>query len=182
VLLGGAIILAAVFLAVRGWDNIHTVEAGQMYRSAQLSPKTLEKFIQEQGLRSILNLRGERQTSRWFQQETAVAQAHGIGYYSFKLSASALVAPETLERILDCIDRAAKPMLVHCQGGSDRTGLVVAVWLFAKQRRTPEEAGRHLSLRYGHFPWLWSSTDAMDKSFQNYVAQRGATISRALQP
>jgi undecaprenyl-diphosphatase len=176
------LLLGGMFLAVRGWNNIHVVEEERIYRSAQLDPETLGRFIEEHGIRSILNLRGRHPDSHWYQQETAVAQEHGVILYDRKLSALKPVAPETLDEIADCVDRAPKPLLIHCEGGADRTGLVVSAWLFASRHLPANAAAGQLSLRYGHFPWLWSDTDAMDHSYWDYVAARGGITTRAERP
>ncbi|WP_051202391.1 tyrosine-protein phosphatase [Desulfovibrio aminophilus] len=174
--------LGALFLAVRGWNNIHVVEEGRIYRSAQLDPETLGRFIEKHGIRSILNLRGRHPDSHWYQQETAVAREHGVVLYDRKLSALEPVAPGTLDEIMDCVDRTPKPLLIHCEGGADRTGLVVSAWLFASRHLPASDAAGQLSLRYGHFPWLWSDTDAMDHSYWDYVAARGGITTQAERP
>lgn len=159
------------WFGVRGADNLHVVQEGVVYRSAQMDPDTLRRTIKDKGIRSVLNLRGEKPDSRWFQRETDAVQALGVQHLSHKLSALKEVSPEELEGILRTMDAAPKPLLVHCEGGSDRTGLVVAAWVFSREHQRPEVAHEQLSLRYGHFPYLWSSTDAMDHSFWNYVRQ-----------
>lgn len=161
------------WFGVRGADNLHVVQEGVVYRSAQMDPDTLRRTIEVKGIRSVLNLRGEKSDSRWFQKETDAVRALGVQHLSHKLSALKEVSPEELEGILRTMDAAPKPLLVHCEGGSDRTGLVVAAWVFSREHQRPEVAHEQLSLRYGHFPYLWSSTDAMDHSFWNYVRQAG---------
>jgi hypothetical protein len=36
--------------------------------------------------------------------------------------------------------------------------------------RSADEAGRQLSIRYGHFPYIWNNTAAMDASFKKFLA------------
>lgn len=168
----------ALWFGVRGPDNLHAVTEGTVYRSAQMSDATLARTIEDKGIKSIMNLRGEKPDSRWFQKEMAVARAHGVLHLEHKLSALEEVSPQELEDILRVMDRAPKPLLVHCEGGSDRTGLVAAAWAFSREHKSPEVAHKQLSLRYGHFPYLWSNTDAMDRSFWNYVRQAGAAAQQ----
>jgi protein tyrosine/serine phosphatase len=65
-------------------------------------------------------------------------------------------------------------VLIHCQSGADRTGLVAAIYEYAVAARPAEEAEEQLSLRYGHVPYLWSRTGAMDRSFEIFVRQKPA--------
>lgn len=166
------------WFGVRGADNLHVVQEGVVYRSAQMDPDTLRRTIKDKGIRSVLNLRGEKPDSRWFQKETDVVRALGVQHLSHKLSALEEVSPEEIEGILRTMDAAPKPLLVHCEGGSDRTGLVVAAWVFSREHQRPEMAHEQLALRYGHFPYLWSSTGAMDRSFWNYVRHANATAQQ----
>ncbi|MHC1700777.1 MAG: tyrosine-protein phosphatase [Humidesulfovibrio sp.] len=175
-LLAAVLVLALAggfWFGVRGPDNLHIVQEEVVYRSAQMDPNTLRRTIEDKGIKSVLNLRGEKPDSQWYKKETGVVQALGVQHLSHKLSALAEVSPQELEDILRVMDGAPKPLLVHCEGGSDRTGLVVAAWAFSREHQRPEVAHEQLSLRYGHFPYLWSSTDAMDRSFWNYVRQAG---------
>jgi hypothetical protein len=64
---------------------------------------------------------------------------------------------------------AAKPLLIHCKAGSDRTGLVAALYRYAVAGEPAEQAVSELSLHFGHFPYLTSETGAMDDSFGTYV-------------
>lgn len=161
----------AAWFALR--DNFHTVAEGLVYRSAQPSPAGFASYAREYGIRSVLNLRGRMPDSHWYKEELAATRALGLAHFDHKLSAMREVDPAELDEILSVIARAPKPILIHCQGGADRTGLVCAVWELTAGRLSPAEAGEELSLWYGHFPYLWSHTDAMDKSFWRYTRLDG---------
>jgi protein tyrosine/serine phosphatase len=72
-----------------------------------------------------------------------------------------------MEKLVDIVQNAKKPILIHCKAGADRTGLVSALYLYSIGDKN---ASRMLSLKYGHFPYLFSPTKAMDESFKNYQA------------
>jgi protein tyrosine/serine phosphatase len=63
---------------------------------------------------------------------------------------------------------APKPILIHCQAGADRTGLVSVLYLQQIAGIDEETAEEQLSVRFGHIgiPYL-SSTFAMDRSWEN---------------
>ena len=92
-------------------------------------------------------------------------------HYDLPLSANSLVDPATMARISALLRSAPKPVLIHCQSGADRSGLVAALYEYAIAARPLEDAQEQLSLLYGHFPYLWSRTGAMDKSFETFVRQ-----------
>jgi protein tyrosine/serine phosphatase len=154
--------------------NIHTVEPGALYRSAQLGESALTDVIDDYHIRSVINLRGADPQASWYRSEIAVSRARGVLHYDLPLSANNLVDPGTLAKIAALLRQAPKPVLIHCQSGADRSGLVAAIYEYAIAARSPAEAATQLSLRYGHVPYLWSRSGAMDKSFENFVRENSA--------
>lgn len=155
---------------IHGTGNIHTVEPGELYRSATLSQSTLARLVGERGIRTIVNLRGD-EDSDWFAAERGLAAKNGIDLLSFHLSAKDIPARKTLEEIVFVLQTAPRPILVHCKSGSDRTGLIAAIYDYALSGKTAEQAARQLSFDYGHFPWLGSRTAAMDEAFTRFAAE-----------
>jgi protein tyrosine/serine phosphatase len=100
-----------------------------------------------------------------------MAAVHDLGltHYDFPISAKRFVTGVQMAQILDILRRAPKPLLIHCQSGSDRSGLVAALFEYAIAHAGAAQADRQLSLVYGHFPYLTSRTGAMDASFWAYV-------------
>lgn len=150
--------------------NVHTVEPELLYRSGQLDDDDLEALIRRRGIRSILNLRGVHPQEAWSREETLVAAEYGIDYYAVPISARSIPDMATMTRIAQIMKDAPKPILVHCQGGADRSGLASAIFEYAVEGDTAVEAAEQLSLRYGHFPWLGSRTAAMDEAFARFVS------------
>src|SRR5690606_6151821 len=108
-------------------ENLMAVVPGGVYRSAQPSGSELDAFIDRLGLRSVLNLRGERGGSEWLAEERAVSRARGVEHYTVRLSAKDLPPAQRLREIVAILDGAPRPLLLHCQGGVERSGLVGAV-------------------------------------------------------
>jgi hypothetical protein len=64
------------------------------------------------------------------------------------------------------LDQAQYPILFHCQGGADRSGLTATLYLNLYQGLPLDEAEPlGLSWRFGHFTW---SAGAMDAFFNLY--------------
>jgi protein tyrosine phosphatase (PTP) superfamily phosphohydrolase (DUF442 family) len=165
-------ILGAYVLWVLFTGNLYPVVDGEYYRSAQLEPARLEQVIRNYGIRSILNLRGAQPGDPSYEGEVALAKRLNVGHYDVALSARKTVSPEELEAILALLRQAPKPVLIHCESGADRTGLISAV-VRIEQGDPPMQARRQLGLRYGHFPWLGNATVAMDESFDAYLEAKG---------
>jgi len=147
--------------------NFHTVIEGQLYRSAQPTPAQLETYVREHGIKTVINLRGEDAKANWYGPEIAAAQNLGVEHIDFKMSASTELTPQRAEEIVAIMAAAPKPILIHCQSGSDRSGLVSALYSNRIAGEAAETAERQLSFYYGHvgIPHL-SSAYAMDKSWE----------------
>ncbi len=179
----GAILGAALLtvgLSIAGWSgylaetgNIHTVIPGRLYRSAELSRDGFEQVIVRFHIRTVINLRGADPGQPWYENELAAAYAVGAHHIDIRMSATHMPSPAKLHEIETVLADAEPPILVHCQGGADRSGLVAALYEFWIAHRPPSEAGAQLSFRYGHFPWLGNRTVAMDEAWR-YVVRQGS--------
>jgi protein tyrosine/serine phosphatase len=151
--------------------NFNVVEAGVLYRSAQPDRDDLIAAARQHGIKSVLNLRGRNTGSPWYDEEIAASRELGLAHYDYPISAHRVVTRQQIAEILDILRQAPKPLLVHCASGSDRAGLVSALYRFALAGAKAEEADQELSLVYGHFPYLTSRTVAMGDSFWAYVRE-----------
>lgn len=131
-------------------ENFDVVEGGALYRSAQLSPDRLEFYIEQYGIKSVLNLRGEHPELQWWLDEKAVLENKSIAFYNVALSANTLTSKENIRTILHVFDTAPRPILIHCRAGVDRTGEVAALWVLDQQKKTTKEALEELSVWHRH--------------------------------
>lgn len=172
--LGSLLICAGVVplaygLVVWGQGNFHAISEGKAYRSRQLNRYELTGVVRDHGIKSVLNLRGRNPEAAWYREEILGAEALGLRHYDYGISANHEVDDRNVEAILAILRDAPKPILIHCKSGADRTSLAAALYLYRVECRSRDEAERQLSLRYGHFPFLWSSTIAMDRTFERYA-------------
>ena len=172
--------VVAYVLYLLAVDNFHVVSPGQVYRSRQMSGRTLARVIPQYGIKSLLNLRGANSDQSWYRVETNTAHQFGVEHFDFALSAGREVTDGEIEKILAIIRAAPKPVLIHCQAGADRTGLVSALYCLVIQGQPPAQADQQLTIWYGHIPWL--QTIAMDHSFWRYVSNHAAPAELNFQP
>lgn len=147
--------------------NFHEVVPGELYRSAQITPQRLVEYQKAVGIRTVVNLRGENIGAGWYDEEIAAARALGIGHRDFGMSAGQRFPKERAAELIDLLRSAPKPVLIHCKGGADRSGLVAALYLAAIADAGEAAAEGQLSLRFGHvgIPVL-SAAYAMDESWE----------------
>ncbi len=147
------------------FDNFHSVEEGQFYRSQQLSPLVLDKHIKTNGIKTLICLRGDGDTE-WWRNEKAVAEHNGTLVFSLSLSAVYLTTKTDLMKILTIFQEAPRPILVHCIGGADRTGEVSALWVLDQQKKDKSEALKQLAITYGHRKYKNSAKDFLIEIWQ----------------
>jgi len=168
-------VLIGALLAYAGYvihnANFHTIVSGEAYRSGQMEAEQLSRVIQEYGIKSIINLRGTTDAPALYQGEMETAKRLGAQHYDFSLSATNEITVPQMDEIIRTLREAPKPVLIHCQAGSDRTGLISALYCLTLKGETPAQADRQLSVWYGHVPQIPSAnTIAMDHSYWHYVS------------
>lgn len=132
-------------------DNLHEVEKNTFYRSRQLTPKRLLKFIKKLGIKTIINLRGVNKDKSWWVNERDLAKEYKVNFFSIPMSAQRLPHRNDLIKLLYLYKYAPRPILVHCMSGADRAGEASALWVLDQQKKSKKEALRQLSFKYGHF-------------------------------
>ena len=154
--------------------NFHTVEQGVIYRSGQLSGTQFQSRITENGIRTVINFRGNNTGRPWYDEEIKASALTGAQHIDFPLSSGTELTDDQLIKLTALLRDSPRPVLIHCEAGADRSGLAAALYEFVVAKRAPEEAWAQLSFRYGHFPWLRNSTAAMDRTFERVMARTRA--------
>lgn len=147
------------------FNNFYAVEKGKLYRSAQLRAKMLKFYIEKYGIKTLINLRGVN-NKKWYLNEARVSNENNINFHSIPMSASSLPSKSNLLKLLRLYDEAPKPILIHCQGGADRTGEAAALWVLEKQKKSKEKALKQLSIQYLHFKYKRPAKDFLIKIWQ----------------
>lgn len=129
---GVTLALVGIVLGARLFvGNVSTVIPGQVYRSRQLEASDLEAEAKRLSLRSVLNLRGERESESWYLDEQEVARRLGLAHHSVRLSSLHLPSRQRLRELVAALDQAPRPLLLHCSAGVDRSGLVAGLAVLA---------------------------------------------------
>ena len=125
----GVLIVCCIFSYLLFDNNFQEVVDGRIFRSAQFSGARLENCIREHGLKTILNLRGENKEKEWYETEKEIAANSHVELYDLRLEALTLPRVLLLDAIVETLQSAKRPLLIHCHSGVDRTGLVSALAL-----------------------------------------------------
>lgn len=168
-----AVALAAGFLWCLGYQtglyasgNLHVLVAGEAYRSAQPSGDRLRDLHERLGVRSVINLRGPNEGTPWYDEELVVSRELGIEHIDFRMSSKENIDRAHAQSLIAVMRAAPKPVLIHCQGGADRTGLASALYLAAIAEAGHGRAEAQLSPLYGHMPLPFLRAFPMTASFE----------------
>jgi hypothetical protein len=165
--LAGSISLGWVFR--RPWfeGNLGVVDPDRVIRSAQPTSQ-LAGWIDEFHLCSVLNLRGGNRSDSWYESEVTTTEARAVAFYDLPLSATRRPTRRELLFLIDLLQRAHYPLLIHCKSGADRTGLASALYLMVKRNQPPEIAENAFALEFGHIPFL--GTEHLHEPLREYAA------------
>lgn len=158
-------------------ENLQEVVPGQIWRSAQPDGREIDEMIAKLELRSVLNLRGERGGTGWLAAERAASDAHGVVHYTVRLDPNRLPPAQRLRQVVEVIDQAPRPLLFHCEGGVERSGLVAALAVLLAGGDL-ESARREFATAKGFVPWIaWTDLPRVLDEYEAWLAARGEAHS-----
>jgi len=146
--------------------NFHPVTEGEAYRSGQINKDELEKYLKEYRIKSVLNLRGENSGADWYEDEIAICKRLSVRHYDLAMNSTGKPDPDVVSKLMTIFSEAPRPVLMHCKSGSDRTGLVAALWKSVVDGEPKSIAEKQLSIRYGHIPV--GQTSVLDDFFRDW--------------
>jgi protein tyrosine/serine phosphatase len=156
--------------------NLHPVFEGEIYRSAQPSGARLGEWIEELDLKSVVNLRGRKgdDDRRWLLEEVAVAEQAGIEHVSIRMSAGDVPPAPTLRKLVDTLDSAPRPLLLHCKAGAERSALAAAVAVLLETGDL-DAARAEFALDKGFVEWINPRLPRLLDAYAAWLAERGET-------
>jgi protein tyrosine/serine phosphatase len=137
-----------------GIPNFHAV-TGNLYRSGQPKPEGFRSLVRQYGIRTVISLRSVASDDSLLKGSGAK-----IRLRRFRLHAGSIGHErETIVAALRAIRAgiAEGPTLVHCEYGSDRTGLIVALYRIVYQNWTKDAALREMRDKAYGFHTVWGN-------------------------
>lgn len=110
--------------------NWGVVEEGRIYRSGRIHRRIVKDVLEDEGIRVVIDLAGTDQADPNFEPERVAARELDIEHHTFKtLDGYGIGKIEDYLQAFTLLleaKRDNKPILVHCGGGSERTGATFA--------------------------------------------------------
>ena len=147
------------------WDNVAEVVPGRLYRCNHPTPARLARAQRRYGLRTLINLRGERFCGSDALSREAAAH---LGMTHIYMAFESRGAPhrERILRFHDIYRRLDTPAMMHCKSGADRAGLAAGLAVLF-EGGTAKDALVQLHWRFGHIDR--SPTGILDAFFIHYA-------------
>ena len=154
-----------------GWRNWGVVAPGRLYRSNHPLPWQIRLAARHHGIRTVINLRGNRADCGADALSRAEAARLGLAHIDAPFESRGAPHKDRILRLAAIFQDMHEPALIHCKSGADRTGLAAGLWLML-QGRPVAEALAQLSLRHGHV--AASRTGILDAFFKSFAVFRQA--------
>lgn len=136
----------ATAMQADGLSNFYKV-SDRLYRSAQPSREGLSK-LKEFGIKTVVNLRS-------FHSDRKKLGNAALAYEHLYMKAWHPEEKEVIRFLRLVNDESRGPVLVHCQHGADRTGLMCAVYRVAVQGWTKEDALKEMKDGGYNYHSIW---------------------------
>lgn len=98
-----------------------------IYRSGQLSLFQLSFLLEVIHFKTVINIAWNPQDMEDV-DELIFCRRRDIMYLSFKFGSSGLDNFAAIDHVIRAMENSLKPVLIHCDGGKDRTGGVIGIW------------------------------------------------------
>ncbi|MDR2466384.1 MAG: tyrosine-protein phosphatase [Prevotellaceae bacterium] len=109
-----------------GLNNLYEIDSG-VYRSEQPDEQQF-RLLERYGIKEVLNL-------RYWHSDEKIARNSGLKLHRVRMMAHHINDYDVV-RALRIIRNRQHPILIHCHHGSDRTGLVAAMYRLVFQKRS----------------------------------------------
>ena len=150
-----ALAVASIALGLTYWywiNTVHTVIPGKLYRSAQLTGPQFARNIRRYHIRSVINLRGAHPGVSWYDSEVAATQHAGATHIDLKMYSYRLPSKARFDQLVKILQTAPTPILVHCNGGVDRTGLASATYILLNNGSLAQAKAQISLLTFAIYP------------------------------
>jgi len=147
------------------WGNFAEVVPGKLYRCNHPTPGRLAALARRYGLRTLINLRGERRCGSDALSRDAATRL-GLEHVDMAFESRGAPHRARILRFHAIYSDMAVPALMHCKSGADRAGLAAGLAVLF-EGGSARDALRQLSWRFGHFNR--SRTGVLDAFFVLYA-------------
>ena len=131
-----------------GLPNLNKV-TDNLYRGAEPLPEGFAE-LKKLGIKTLVNLRSDH-------SDQVQAEAAGLGYVNIPMHAWHAEDEDIVQFLRTTTDPKLMPIFVHCQHGSDRTGVCMAAYRVVVEGWTKEDAIREMTEGDYGYHGIWEN-------------------------
>ena len=147
-----------------GFQNAHWISP-ELVRTNQPWPFQFKRW-REQGIRTVINLRGGFDAS-FHALERDACTRYGLTLVDFTVTSREVPSRERMLGAQQMFETIEYPALLHCKSGADRAGIMSVLYAHFRLGQPIREAVAQLSLRYLHVKQ--GKTGVLDYVFERYL-------------
>jgi protein tyrosine phosphatase (PTP) superfamily phosphohydrolase (DUF442 family) len=147
-------------------SNFHEVVKGKIYRSGQPRPEQLCSWVNRYNIKTIINLRGPKAPHA--ADEAQLAKELNVRIVFIELSAYKLITCEQFNELLNVLETAQQPVLIHCKSGIDRAGTISTLAAWVVGGKDFETAERQMYLPPGPWKRRWFVSPHISDTLEMY--------------
>lgn len=136
-------------MMVAGLPNLHQVTPN-LYRSAQPTREGMQQ-LKGMGIKAVISLR------TFHNDAEELAGIEGVRHFQIHMKTWHAEKQDAVRFLKLVADPANQPVLVHCEFGADRTGMMCAVYRMAVQGWTKEQAIQEMTDGGFGFHEVWAN-------------------------
>jgi protein tyrosine/serine phosphatase len=146
------------------WHNWAEVMPGRLYRSNHPTPMRLAALVRRYGIRTVINLRGEKPCGSTTLTHDAAARL-GLTHIYAPFESRGAPHRDRILRLAEIFRAMQEPALIHCKSGADRAGLAAGLFILMNGGSSAAALSQ-LSWRFLHFNH--SRAGVLDAFFLRY--------------
>jgi hypothetical protein len=108
----------------------------------------LARTVRDHRIKTVLNLRGANPNLGWYDAERLTTLDAGATQVDLSMASDMWLSRNQARTVIDVLDTCDYPVLIHCQWGSERTGLVSAMAELLRPGGSLADARRQFSPYY----------------------------------
>jgi len=160
-------------LQMEGVPNFHKISE-DLYRSGQPTSEGLRN-LKTLGIRTVVDL-------RWLHSDPGEIRGSGLKYEHINMTVLYPEESQAVKFLQIVTDKKMTPVLVHCQYGSDRTGIMCAIYRIAVQGWTKERALKEMVEGGFGFHGIWANLIQWVKKLDIRKIRERAGIREDIEP
>lgn len=148
--------------------NFEVVDQGKLYRSAQLTTEELRQAVDQYHIKTVISLRGSPGKTDYYEPEADTAEKLKLKFVPIAMSDAYYPLPSEMKEVFQVFENSENyPVLIHCRVGTDRTGMIAALYQRVYMNKSVDESLNQLTFSNWHVRFLRPAMSNFVRKFKD---------------